>query len=571
MVDKPEKHMQVTVRAGKIIIGKMKDRKFLDTFNYQKMGVEDLGKIVGTDKLQHPKCFGRAPIDSIERRQLEIYCCRDAIITWKYIDKFANLCNEIGCVLKNTVSSTGLDYWRRTTMSRPIYKHPENNIRFDIENAFKGGRTEVIRRGLIDGDVYLYDYASHYPARCFYGIDGKGSYPDPNSWHHLKKGNEDIIELSEGICEVTMECPDMFLPCLGIRHSGGLKFPSGTFNTTATFIEIRQAINEGYKIKDIGRMIYYTSNMVPFRNVVDKLYKLRQRYKIEENSFQALVKTLMNGGLFGKFGYNPFNKEEIFEDSDVYIEDGILYHVDENGKKIYFESFLERDGVFYAKDRRDMYIPDYCIPIFSTYTTALGRIKLYDDAKRSGDSLIYMDTDSIHTQKKCYSTGNELGDLEYEGKSDESLYIRPKLYMSNGKVKSKGVGRMAKARFYEFTNNPSVETRRFVGFKESRSRQIPNGAILTVPKYLDLEDTKRTWKKRFVPFRQEFSRSLYIEDGMTTQEREKVMRKVLAAERLQARREMEEFVRSDMFDSAAVGSDTSYEDFIENEKYFEMM
>lgn len=381
--------MFVIVRDGKIIYArkrvidgdKSRTITFIDTWNYQKMSVEDMGLMLRCHKFPHPECFGKQPQSRSDRKMMDLYCRRDALITWKYANPFKDFCDEMVCKVKATISSTGLDYWRRHDQQGTIWRLPEDLIKYDLENAYKGGRCEAIQRGYFQQKIYCYDYNSHYPGICFEGVDGKGSYPDPNSWHVAKQGNTDLIEQYEGIAEVKLDIPRMHLPPLGIHLKDKLVFPTGHVSTVATFPEIRQAIKQGAKVLSIGKTVYYTELSAPFRNTINTLYSKRKKYKLEGHAFEQMVKTMMNGGIYGKFGYNPYNKEVIKRDEDVFIDDEGLY-VWEKNEKVYFQDFIERDGTFYLKQKVDQPAPTYCVPIYATYTTALARCKLFNDANK---------------------------------------------------------------------------------------------------------------------------------------------------------------------------------------------
>jgi len=513
----PEQDFFIIVRAGKIIYAKKKitnggkttTRTFLDTWNYQKMSVKKMGEMLKCPKLASPSKFLSTPKTYSERREFEIYCQRDALITWKYADLFKDFCNTMQCRVKATISSTGLDYWRRHSQEDVIWRIPEDLIKFDLNNAYKGGRCEVIKRGLIDSKVYCYDYNSHYPAVCTDGVDGKGSYPDPNSWHTAKQGNMDLVDNCEGIAQIKADVPKMHLPPLGVHQNHKLIFPTGKVSTVATFPEIRQLLEQGGKILEFGKTMYYTRLSIPFKKTIKTLYAARKKYKLTKHPFEQLVKTMMNGGVYGKFGYNPYNKEVIVRDKDVFIEGNNLFALID-GKRHYFEDYIERDRVFYLKKRINSKPPTYCVPIYSTYTTALARCKLWTDANKVSDSLVYMDTDSIHTTKKYFSSSKELGELDLEYKVDNAVYIRPKLYMKDEQVKSKGVRNMTAEQFISLPSNPELINNRFIGYKEGKSRGFPHGSIIKVPKHLNLEDTKRLWKGKFSMRRMDLSKPLNI-------------------------------------------------------------
>ena len=64
-----------------------------------------------------------------------------------------------------------------------------------------------------------------------------------------------------------------------------------------TFVDIQEILRIGGKVVEIYEGVIYRENfkVSPFKNVVDKLVELRQRYKDENNDgMQLLVKLIMN-------------------------------------------------------------------------------------------------------------------------------------------------------------------------------------------------------------------------------------------------------------------------------------
>ena len=77
---------------------------------------------------------------------------------------------------------------------------------------------------------------------------------------------------------------------------------NGYIIDTLTSVDIQEIVKIGGKVIEINKGVLYreTFNVSPFRNVIDKLFALRQKYKDESNGvMQLLVKLLMNS-LFGE-------------------------------------------------------------------------------------------------------------------------------------------------------------------------------------------------------------------------------------------------------------------------------
>ncbi len=504
------KHMNIIDRNG-IIYARHKDKQdknsyhFLDTWNYTgKMSVEVMGKMLNITKLPPPSCFLREPKTLLEKIEMETYNIQDSLITYKFAEFIKDFCNSLGCKQKITIASIGLDNWRRNYQPIDLFQERKEWIKKHYQGAFHGGRTEVFKRGMFQ-DIWYYDFNSHYPACCHDGIDGKGSYPNPNFAMYEHKIPKCILEEFEGITYAKLKAPDMYIPVLGVStDEGKYVFPKGIIENWFTNIEIREALKLGYEIIELKQGLYYTELFKPFRSAVKSLYRLRMKYDRQKNiPMKNMIKTVMNAGLFGKFAQKIDDKTIIYHKDSVYTaNNGQLYVLNENGKRIELHDYLERGELIFEKVKF-LKIPIFVNPILSSYTTALARIKLHNKINKIPENTIYCDTDSIITKKKMFSNSNELGELKLEyPKITEAIIIKPKFYyISTGAkliFKSKGTGKIKNLQsFSDLLCKGEVSMRRFTKLKESAVRKLPFSSIIDINKKLNFEDNKRQWEKRF--------------------------------------------------------------------------
>lgn len=504
-------------RNGLIYAKYNNDIQFIDTWNYTgKLSVDKMGRLLNIEKLNKPMCFTRKPKTFWEKQELTEYNLRDSEITQKFAKFIQRFCNDMKIKHKITLASMGLDYWRRNFQPIDIFQE-KRSILEKHYNAFHGGRTEVIKRGYFE-DIFYYDYNSHYPARCFYGIDGKGSFPNPNFSHYSKSISIGIIERFEGITKVDIKCNDMYIPLLGITIDNKYIFPKGIIKEKwFTNIELRKALELGYEIIKIYEGVYYTEIFKPFVGCVQKLYQLRKENKLKNNSImEQMLKLIMNGGLFGKFGQKIDDKTSMFSVDNLYADDKGYAYILDNDKKRKLDNYIIR-GNFIFEKKKNNHIPVFVNPIISSYVSSLGRLKLYDDLLRYQDHIIYYDTDSLFSLKNCFSHSKELGELKLEYIIDEAVFIKPKFYYIKPKdseyiFKTKGVGKFVNSLdgFNNLLKNNVVETNRFSKIKESGVRKIPFSSIIKVNKNLTLEDNKRIWDHRFNPQKLEDSQAITI-------------------------------------------------------------
>jgi hypothetical protein len=216
----------------------------------------------------------------------------------------------------------------------------------------------------------------------------------------------------------------------------------------------------------------------------------------------------------------------------------------------------------------------YSFPIWSEYTTALGRNKLMMDIRNHHDNLVYCDTDSAVMTKPVFEAGGELGDWELEHVLKGGVFIKSKLYMIHKEddtsvCKSKGVGKYMSSEddFVKTLHTGCVGMERFTKMKESNNMRLKSGSVLLFEKHLMFDDDKRDWLGRSFKLDDwQDSEPLKLVEGLVPSEQRKALDDYNAAKE----KRMEEFFKSDQFDRFAVGSDISNKEFFENEAWHEM-
>lgn len=480
---------------------------FLDTFNFAPLSVEKIGKLMNFEKIKPPSFLGKRAQTYEEKKELEAYNINDSMITYKFALFLRDFFNSLGCKMKNTLSSTGIDLWRRKYQPEDIFQEKRHIIEKHY-NAVRGGRTEVFKRGLVN-NAYYYDFNSMYPSVLHDGFDGEGNYPDVNSSHN--KENYNSLEY-EGISKVLIDIPYDYAPIIPFMKENKLLFPYGMAEGWFTNAELRKAVNKGAEIKRFYDSIYYTKNFVPFRDCIKDLYDLRMSYKKEGNeAMQIMIKTLMNGGLFGKFAQKINNKINVYPIKSLYTtSEGELYYM-ENKKKKILHKFNIRGEYAFETIEIPFQIPVFIMPVFASYTIALSRLKLHSNMEKDYKSLVYVDTDSIITKRKLFDSSEKLGEMKLEKEIKEGIFCKPKFYFIDGDIKIKGVRNIKDFSKEDiFINKRQITYDKWTRIKESAIRKMPYGSIINVKKELDFEDDKRLWDESFSTFKLEDSRPLKL-------------------------------------------------------------
>lgn len=465
--------------------GRSRDRiLFIDTFNYAPFSVDKWGMIIGKRKLDKPHFLGRKPVDKAQKEQLLAYNMRDSEITYKAGMLIRDTFHMLGATFKPTIASMALSLFRNRYLDRVIFRHEEDVIREQFLGYY-GGRVEAFSRGTFY-DYNYYDFNSLYPDVM------RNRYPDPNS---LRINHFDSIQYMmqhEGMTKVTVRSPDTEYPLLPYRADKKLIFPTGEFTGYYTNVELRHSLSIGYRIKKVYKSFYYRDICYPFIGYINDLYKKRMRYKKEGSPMQHMIKLAMNS-LYGKFGQK-------FDERDNLIP---FNHTAEELDKLNWFEFVGTGGNIFIRYKNVVPPAPFCIPIWPSYVTAYGRIKLHEFIVDSRP--LYADTDSLIT-KKTYPDSMGLGDLKLEHKIKRCIIVKPKFYMIDDMPKIKGIGKKLVCRdFLRIISDPKVRYKKFLKIRESLRRDLTCNEIIDIEKVLSLEDDKRVWSHKFLPGMQEHS------------------------------------------------------------------
>ena len=482
--------------GGFMLMGSCKELniKFIDTLNWHKASLKQLGEIIKLPKLPHPDYLGKRKPESLaEQKEFKNYNKRDCEISYYFSLWFQEEVNKLGGELKITIASTALDIWKRKFNKKVIVKEDkvlkkrgiDKNIKDKIFSAYYGGRTETIKRGFYEIPLNYYDFNSLYPSVMVEAL------PLPNSVQYHEKGSIKDVYHRPGVSKVTVEHLTDELPLLPLRYNGKLTFPSGKFTGWYTHIEIRKAVENGYSLHKVHETVSYSLSCYPFSDYVNIFYAKRLKAKKNGSSEQLIFKLLMNS-LYGKFGER---KHQVVKHFDL----SLMSDKEKSElNKLELKAFtFDDDGVGYATWDEEC-TSSHVLPIWPVYITAMARIKLWEKARYLDP--IYMDTDSIVTEKVLESS-TKLGELEKEYTISKAIFIKPKMYYMNTNhgeiVRMKGVPHATKEQFRQVLNNEKISYSKFVKLKEGIRRNIKVNSIINIDKSIDLEDNKRIWLTPF--------------------------------------------------------------------------
>ena len=458
---------------------------FIDTFNYFKSSVEEMGDILGLPKLEKPSCFSRMPQNNDEWKEMKEYNMRDAEVSLKFFNFLMIGFYQYGASFRPTIAGISMSIFRNVYLDKDYFGLSIPDLKDHFEGYY-GGRTEAFERGYFNNMNY-YDVNSLYPS-CMKDHE----FPDPNTHRVTHKNTLEYIQNYEGISLVKVFCPSLQFPLLPFR-TDKLIFPIGEFTSWQSHVELREALKLGYKIKKVYKTHYYKSTCRPFDDYVTKFYDLKNKLKGDPR--RIIAKLLLNS-LYGKFAQK-------FEGRDNWVP------CDMTKEELHkLKDFEIIDG--YIRIKYDTEPSAFCIPIWSIYITAYSRLKMRNYFIKCDP--VYCDTDSLIT-KNVLPDSDKIGELELEKSLKEVYIVKPKMYAgvtTKGKqfVKTKGIGKALD--YKDFINlihskNPSVTYDRFIRPKEAIRRGLQINEILPITKNLSLEDTKRLWNEAYDPIIQQKS------------------------------------------------------------------
>jgi hypothetical protein len=329
-----------------------------------------------------------------------------------------------------------------------------------------GGRTEAFKTYFKCNKkqrIYYLDFVSLYPT-----VMALDQYATGFRRYRPNTTVEDILEdrfIGLVKCQV-IPPKDLYLPVLPSRKNKKLLFELNEFEGVYTTIELRLALQKGYKINILSATEYdrtdklmcdYVSFFLKLKtqysgkksdDEVEELNRYHEKIGLnmdyirltseecEENKGLKQMAKLCLNSLWGKFG------QAIERESSDFINDKaklMRYLLDEKNKKIdvidiYNHKNIDNNMVEirYIEDHEKIMEADYISEITACFTTSNARVRLYNFMDKLHPSqLFYCDTDSciflVDEEDKNHinpferddiSIGKGLGQLEDELKGD---------------------------------------------------------------------------------------------------------------------------------------------------------
>lgn len=408
--------------------------KFVDSGNYVKAPLEEIGKAVGIPKMDKPN-FQTATIE-----ELKPYCKNDVLILSEFIKQIIIFLkqHDLGC-FKPTSAGLCFNAFRHKFMKHQIFIHDNEKALALERDSYRGGRTEAFYIGNVDKPLIKLDVNSQYPF-----VMRNNKYPTKIIGY---VDNGTLEELKDYIARGFLVCARVTFSCdtnaIAVKHNGKLIFPTAKHLTQSLVTPEIEYLLEHGKIEDVFEIAIYEGDYI-FKEYVDYFYALKVAYKLNK-VFYTMVKLFLNG-LYGKFGQKQRENIIVGEDKELnkavaFIERYVLY-TEEN-----IETYTRIGKITYLLGLTELEAKDSS-PIISSHVTANARLyihRLKEIANSNGNNVYYIDTDSLFALEQSLEPLNkfinetELGLLKNEGIiKDVSIFGAKDYrysYLDNGKEK----------------------------------------------------------------------------------------------------------------------------------------
>ncbi len=394
--------------------------RIFDSANlFPRHRVSDIGMMVGYPKLEIDDVLLERLARGVpwshftERDQDKIrrYCLRDAEIIFMGVSQLQEVVNRLGGALQPTIAGVAMDLYRRQYHRYPWpVVGPETNKL--ARPAFYGGRVENFAYGLVDR-ANMYDVTSLYPY-----VQATARYPHPA---HLRLDIEVGIGrewlTGEGVVQATVIAPEVYIPLLPHRFDRRLFFPYGRITGCWPIVELRAALDSGYRLESVDWVLWSKVTFNPFTAFVEDLFRMRQVYLDRHEGMANIIKLVLNS-LYGRWGLNPEGGlyKLVDLEGDVNLSDYQGWTTHRIGRKLYAFGSIEASRP-----------PDYINLLFAAQTAAAARLHLYRELAHQGEDALYCDTDSIITRGEI-KIGSGLGDWRLEMYHGAADLIGPKEY-----------------------------------------------------------------------------------------------------------------------------------------------
>jgi len=448
--------------------------KILDTLNFWRVPLKELGKDIGLPKLDMPKQTASPKLwEAYGRRDVEIImkACLD---WWGFL-----IAHDFGGFAP-TLAGQAMRTWRHRYMVNRVLID-DNQLALTLSrSAYLGGRNECFAHGRFEGPIYYLDINSMYPS-----VMKRRPYPCQLVGFDRRRPEATFAKYSEThatVGRVKLSVQESLYPRVIDKR---LCFPIGTFWADLAGPELMHAVEEGHVVGWESVAIYEQAEL--FTGFIDDLYNIRLGYKRADNKVYAYFIKIMMNSLYGKFGQRGMVWEESSRTEDESSKAWVEYDV-VTGR---IKHCRQLAGLVQTKcedgEARESF------PAIAAYVTSYARLSLANLIGRVGmENTLYCDTDGLFVIEEGYHRVRGSLSDEYlcapklEHTAPYVILLGLKDYDLGGRVKVKGVRRTA-----HWLSETEVLQEQWSGLKGQLSRgDLDNATTRKVKKTLSREYRK---------------------------------------------------------------------------------
>lgn len=433
----------------------------LDSGNIVKLKLEDIGEVFNIPKL-------KIDFRTATMTELSKYCKTDTNILRAFILAFRDFVIEHNLGnFRFTIASQSFTAYRHRFMNHDIFIHDNQKVINLERDSYRGGINEAYFIGKLQGETYrsldvnsLYAYVMRkykYPTKLKWLVEGMTLDYLKTLLKHYALTSRVLIKIDEPVFPFKTD---------------KVYYPTGEFITVLTTTALKYALERDWIVQVLDTAVYEQEYI--FKEYVDYFYKLKRKYKEEENFVYYMLTKFFLNGLTGKWGQRSRNYIEkgSCNDWEYSIEKLFDYETKEQITEIRIAGKIYHEG-----EEHESF--DSFVAIVS-HITANARdhmIKLIHKAKR--ENVFYIDTDSLTVNEKGFDNlANELNELEIGRlqiqETAKFIHIRgAKDYKFGNKDKIKGVKKDA----IDLGNNQYSQLH-FMKTRSMMRNQISDRAII---------------------------------------------------------------------------------------------
>lgn len=232
------------------------------------------------------------------RARIIKYCRKDTRLTWLLTHKFIKMLDDCDIHPKRFYSAAYIaKNFIKSQIKVPVVDNPDI-IKF-MQPAFRGGRTEVMKRGFFN-KAYLSDMNSAYP----YALSQLKRIYHAELTKKIDKSSDYFF----ADCEI--ELPKKYILPVPIKFDMW-KYPYGKMRALVDNMTYANIIRIGGKITHIHKVLnVYCDNEYPFKAIVKKMFAQRKKSDSHKYIFKMLLNAYIGKLHERKFFVRMLGEEE---------------------------------------------------------------------------------------------------------------------------------------------------------------------------------------------------------------------------------------------------------------------